>query len=113
MVGAGRLCRAWCSLLVVYLKTGQVAICLSQHYEIARSDQDHRSLHVPRSDVLLRPLALPRHPLSSFGVDHPRQTKTEDDEEEPEDEATRLNEVRAMIYDLGLTLQFHNAERGI
>src|SRR5258708_7693861 len=56
-----------------------------------------------------RSAALQGYPLT-MGADDPPQTKIE---EEPEDEATRLNKLRALVYDLKDKLQFQNADHGI
>src|SRR5260221_10181999 len=71
--------------------------------------------HVTEIKALLKSAAAQRssdlqgYPMT-MGADDPPQTKIE---EEPEDEATRLNKLRALVYDLKDKLQFQNADHGI
>ncbi len=52
-----------------------------------------------------------------YSSDDPPQQKQEEDEhkeeQEDEDKATALNKLRAMLYDMGASLQFSNAEKGV
>ena len=59
-----------------------------------------------------RSAALQGYPMT-MGAGDPPQQKQENTEDESDDEGTRLNKMRAGVYDLASMLQFQNADKGI
>src|SRR5260221_396018 len=91
------------------------AISSANHTKLTKA-ADGIAEHVKSIKAVLnaaqRSAQLQGYPMT-MGADDPPQTKTEDEPEEEKDEATRLNEVRALVYDLKAKLQFQNADHGI
>src|SRR5260221_2166695 len=95
------------------VKAGRV-LSAANHIKLTKA-ADGIHGHVTEIKALLKSAAAQRssdlqgYPMT-MGADDPPQTKIE---EEPEDEATRLNKLRALVYDLKDKLQFQNADHGI
>src|SRR5260221_7693954 len=95
------------------VKSGRV-LSAANHTKLTKA-ADGIHGHVTEIKALLKSAAAQRssdlqgYPMT-MGADDPPQTKIE---EEPEDEATRLNKLRALVYDLKDKLQFQNADHGI
>src|SRR5260221_80472 len=95
------------------VKSGRV-LSAANHTKLTKA-ADGIHGHVTEIKALLKSAAAQRssdlqgYPMT-MGTDDPAHTKIE---EEPEDEATRLNKLRALVYDLKDKLQFQNADHGI
>ncbi len=88
------------------------AISDANHAKLTKAAEGIAGYVKEIKDVLARARSaqLQGYPLTMSTDEQPEQ-KTEDATDD--DEATRLNKVRAMIDDLAATLQFQNADKGI